>query len=302
MSSETLERDGWYVLLHVANYHDNSGGIWNNAVFESGPALKASRVEQRFRASVMFGVLLIIGSYHLVLFAQRRDDLSALFFALFCLGIGARTFAMSIGQSLGLTTSVGVYQLMQSVEYASMPIMTAMAMYFLAAILPVRWYRKATHFWALGLGVPLLLVAVFTTKSTFGAMLTVYQLHILGALVLILIHLIERSVRGERLARWCILAFLLIAFGVVNDILHSIDIIESTHIAPYTMIGFVLMQAGILSARNARLLASAMRSMPQNLRCFVKVKRPHASKASFSPTCRMNSELRSTLYAIFLGR
>ena len=96
---------------------------------------------------------------------------------------------------------------MQSVEYASMPIMTAMAMYFLAAILPVRWYRKATHFWALGLGVPLLLVAVFTTKSTFGAMLGVYQLHILGALVVILIYLLRKVLRGKRLARWCILTF-----------------------------------------------------------------------------------------------
>ena len=82
MPSETLQRDGWYVLLHVANYHDNSGGIWNNAVFESGPALKASRVEQRFRFCHVRRAL-IIGSYHLVLFAQRRDDLSALFFALF---------------------------------------------------------------------------------------------------------------------------------------------------------------------------------------------------------------------------
>ena len=105
----------------------------------------------------MFGVLLIIGSYHLVLFAQRRDDLSALFFALFCLRIGARTFAMSIGQSLGLTTSVGVYQLMQSVEYASMPMMMATAMYFWRQFFRGHGFERPRTSGRSGLGIPLLL-------------------------------------------------------------------------------------------------------------------------------------------------
>ena len=59
---------------------------------------------------MMFGVLLIIGSYHLVLFAQRRDDLSALYFAGFCLSISGRTFAMSLANTLGFTMSSLVYE------------------------------------------------------------------------------------------------------------------------------------------------------------------------------------------------
>ena len=246
----------------------------------------------------MFGVLLIIGSYHLVLFAQRRDDLSASF-RRFRLSIGARTFAMSIGQSLGLSTSVGAYQFMQSVEYASMPMMMATAMYFIEAVLPGPWFRKATHVWAMGLGIPLLLLAILTSKSTFGALLTVYQVHILGTLVVVLIYLVQGSLRGNRLARWCILAFLLVAFGAVNDILHSNDIIESTHIAPYTMIGFVLMQAGILSARMHRLRVNAMHSTRRNLKYSKRVKKPHESRVNFWQTCLTNSGRHSMRYVIF---
>ena len=293
---ETLQRDGWYVLLHISNYHDNSGGIWNSAVFDSGPSLSAARVQTRFRAAVMFGVLLIIGSYHLVLFAQRRDDLSALFFALFCLSIGARTFAMSIGQSLGLSTSIDAYQFMQSVEYASMPVMMATAMYFIEAVLPGRWFRNATHFWALGLGTPLLLLAMFATKSTFGSVLIVYQVHILGTLVIVLIYLVQGSLRGNQLARWCILAFLLVAFGAVNDILHSNDIIESTHIAPYTMIGFVLMQAGILSARNASIARERDALNATKLEVLQKSEEAARIKSEF--LANMSHELRTPLNAL----
>ena len=294
-SAQSL-KDGWYVMLHVANYHDNNGGIWNNPVFQSGPSLKASQVETRFSAAVMFGVLLIIGSYHLVLFAQRRDDLSALFFAAFCLSIGARTFAMSIGQSLGLSTSVGAYQFMQSVEYASMPMMMATAMYFIEAVLPGPWFRKATHVWAMGLGIPLLLLAILTSKSTFGALLTVYQVHILGTLVVVLVYLVQGSIRGNRLARWCILAFLLVAFGAVNDILHSNDIIESTHIAPYTMIGFVLMQAGILSARNASIARERDALNATKLEVLQKSEEAARIKSEF--LANMSHELRTPLNAL----
>ena len=127
-------------------------------------------------------------------------------------------------------------------------------------------------------------------------MLTVYQLHILGALVLILIHLIERSVRGERLAGWCILAFLLIAFGVVNDILHSVDIIESAHIAPYTMIGFVLMQAGILSARNAAIARGARCLNATKLEVLRKSEEAARIKSEF--LANMSHELRTPLNAL----
>ena len=98
---------------------------------------------------------------------------------------------------------------MQSVEYASMPMMMATAMYFLKAVLPGRWYRKATHFWALGLGIPLLLVAVLHQSPHLARYCTVYQLHILGTLVVVL----DLSCRGLypraiNSRGWCILAFL----------------------------------------------------------------------------------------------
>ena len=119
---------------------------------------------------------------------------------------------MSIGQSLGLSTSIDAYQFMQSVEYASMPMMMATAMYFIEAVLPSRWFRNATHFWALGLGIPLAAPGHLYIKVHIRVPFEVYQVHILGTLVLVLIYLVQGSLRGDKLARWCILAFLLGCF------------------------------------------------------------------------------------------
>ena len=116
---------------------------------------------------------------------------------------------------------------------------------------------------------------------------------------MVLVYLVQGSIRGNRLARWCILAFLLIAFGAVNDILHSNDIIESTHIAPYTMIGFVLMQAGILSARNASIARERDALNATKLEVLQKSEEAARIKSEFWQTCLTNSGRHSMRYVIF---
>jgi signal transduction histidine kinase len=144
--------------------------------------------------------------------------------------------------------------------------------------------------------VPLLLLAVVTHKAVFGLYLQLYQLHILGVLLLVLVHLGGQAWRGNSLARWCLIAFGLVAFGAVNDILHSVDIIETAHIAPYTMIGFVLMQAGILSARNAAIARERDALNATKLEVLQKSEEAARIKSEF--LANMSHELRTPLNAL----
>ena len=43
------------------------------------------------------------------------------------------------------------------------------------------------------------------------------------------------------------------SIGAMNDILHVLLIIESAFVGPYSAIGFILLQAGILAARSAKM-------------------------------------------------
>ena len=126
---------------------------------------------------------------------------------------------------------------------------------FIRELLPAHWFNRAFQLWGLVGGIPLILLALFTSKITFGEWLNWYQIHLIGTLVLVLVHLAIESFRGNWVAQWCLGAFCLVAIGIVNDILHAQEIIETAHIAPFTMIGFVLTQAGILAARNAAIAA-----------------------------------------------
>ena len=89
-------------------------------------------------------------------------------------------------------------------------------MCFLEAILPAPWFKRAIKIWALGFEGPLFFLALCTSKSVFGLYLQVYQIQILGVLVLVLVHFAAYAIKGSSLARWCLLAFGLVAFGAVT--------------------------------------------------------------------------------------
>lgn len=286
----------WYLLLRISNFHDQTGGIWNTPELADSSSLRHRKQLSDLRTRVMFGVLFIIGAYHLILFAQRRDDVSALCFGVFCLTIGARTFSMGIAQDVGLAGGDTSYQWLTTIEYLSMPIMVVTALNFIHVLLPAAWFSRVVQVVGYGLSVPLLLLTLLSPKMTFGSFLTVFQLQILAALIGILIHLIIRVRYGNRLAAWSLLAFALIASGAVNDILHSNNVIETTHIAPYTMMGFVLMQAGILSARNAAIARERDALNATKLEVLRKSEEAARVKSEF--LANMSHELRTPLNAL----
>ena len=286
----------WVILMSVSNFHDTSGGIWNTPTLLPHEASVRNEQQRLFRANFMFGVLCIIGLYHLILFAQRRDDKSALLFGGFCLSIAARTFAMSIGQSLGLTTSQGVYEFLQTIEYLSMPLMVMSSTFFIHALVPGERFRVVLKVWSFGFGLLLVALPLATSKAVFGEWLPVYQVQILGALLVVLGHLFVATFQGDRLAQWCLAAFGLIAAGATNDILHSNSVIETTHIVPFTTIGFVLTQAGILAARNAAIAAERDALNATKLEVLRKSEEAARVKSEF--LANMSHELRTPLNAL----
>ena len=116
MSSERV------VLIHLSSHHRSRGGVRGTPVVELSTRSSASVRLATFQTQVLFGIFLIVGFYHLVLFGLRREDEVALYFGLLSLTIAVRIFSMGLGQSLGLRGTVTDYVWMLRLEYVSMPL------------------------------------------------------------------------------------------------------------------------------------------------------------------------------------
>ena len=241
------------VWVHVSNFNSAGAGMWR--AVDLGPQNRIAQVEAFIFLlnAAIFGVLAIIALYHLVLFLQRREDTPSLYFAFFCTAVALRQWVTSrFSQELGLGASVEGFELLQRLEYVSMPLSTATAGLFILALVPGRFFKRFIYGYAVGLAAVLVLLTLLVNPLVFTNNLYLYQLYILGGAVVVLVYLAYRGWYGDLLARGLWLAFGGLAIGTVNDILVGQELIKTALIVPYTFIAFILLQSGILSGVAAR--------------------------------------------------
>lgn len=83
--------DGNEIIVQVSNFSHRSGGILESFTLGREAQVLDLRLKNIAYELFLFGGLLIIGAYHLALFAFRRKDYSALYFGLFCIFVSTRT-------------------------------------------------------------------------------------------------------------------------------------------------------------------------------------------------------------------
>ena len=241
------------IYLQVSNFRYARGGAWSLPKLGlKGSIRQASSSSLILNASI-FGIIVIIAIYHLILFLQRREDTPALFFALFCGSVTFRQWTTGhISQVLGMGHSVQGFELLVALEYISMPLACMSCGLFVHALIPGPYFKRFVYGFCVGFGAPLVVLTFLASAMTFSANTNIYQVHIFLGVVITLLYLIHKAFLGHVLARWVCLALAVVVVGVVNDILNGRGFIQTAYISAYTFIGFVLMQSGILSGVAAR--------------------------------------------------
>ncbi|MBF0398090.1 MAG: hypothetical protein HQK78_15020, partial [Desulfobacterales bacterium] len=78
------------IVLHVSNFHHRKGGIFKKIQLGSTEVIRKQWSKNIAFEFTIFGAILIMGLYHLGLFLLRHQDLSPLFFGLFCIIMAVR--------------------------------------------------------------------------------------------------------------------------------------------------------------------------------------------------------------------
>lgn len=79
------------ILVQVSNFHHRSGGMLESIHLGGERQIVKLRDINLAGELIIFGSLICIGLYHLALFFFRKENISSLYFALFCILIGIRT-------------------------------------------------------------------------------------------------------------------------------------------------------------------------------------------------------------------
>ena len=83
----------WVVLVQISNFYHAGGGIRSPPQLGPGPDFSERHYKDQLGYIFSLGVILVICIYNLMIYARRREDLSSLVLASFCLVAALRTFA-----------------------------------------------------------------------------------------------------------------------------------------------------------------------------------------------------------------
>lgn len=203
-------------------------------------------------ALTLFGVTLVMGIYHLCLFALRRSERSPLFFGMFCLAIAVREF-VKFDYLEARWPLVDLWSAHNRLEYLGFFVAVPCFLAFLDAVFPEHFWRAGHRIFAV-IALAASVMVILVPMSQILHVLQAYEVLTLLVVLYLTVALGRLMVRGDdRVLVWLIGGgtFVLIA-TVVNDILSNRGLFSSVTLSHYGVFAFIFVQSMVLAIRNMR--------------------------------------------------
>ncbi len=239
------------ILWQISNYAiPNAAGPYRPIFLGTERQLQRKIAWTYARNAFSLGILLMMGIYHLALFALRPRDRASLWFSLFCFNNIIRTVTVEHYLEM-FFDPIAVWPLVQRLEILSFYVGVPLFLLFLGAMFreqtPRRWYRRALVPWSLLTALTLLTPPMVYLRTLIIAELIAVPTAILGFIIL------KRAIHdGRTVALWIVAGFALLVLGLINDILKNERILHTVYITHYTLSVFTIFQAIVIAVGNQR--------------------------------------------------
>ena len=236
------------LVLHMANDVYPRPGLRDTILLGSESLIARIAEENNFFAAFLVGALALMALYHLGMYAMRREDRSPLYFSLFCILIVIRLMVTGEGQAFRFFPIN--WHISTALEYLTYYLAPVPFLLFLHSLYPRERipylsegiYALCAAFAIVVLALP---IGIYTRSLIFfQAVTALTMIYGLGIIIVAV-------ARNRDTARSFLVGILFLAATLINDILFSLRMIESTFLVPFGVFLFFFSQAFLLSRRFA---------------------------------------------------
>ncbi len=192
----------------------------------------------------LIGIYLVVGLYHLLLFAKRSVDRHNLHFGIFCV-LASLYWFFRIPSRDWLFGELVLWR--HKSELIAVFGLGPALLFFLSHLFYGKNSRIA-QFMAAYAGV-LALVTLVGSRVVADWCLWVWQISALPIMAYIIYFIVRTALRGNRDARYISAGVSLLMVAAIHDILASMGFINNPHLARYSFVVFVVGIAGVLANR-----------------------------------------------------
>lgn len=238
------------VVIQISNFDHRNGGCYESFLLGEAHDIQSLQIRWIALELFLFGSLLIIGLYHIVLFTFRRKDLSPLFFGIFCLLFAIRIFVTGERFIFYIFPDLPWWFTLR-LEYLSLYLPIPLFLFFVSSLYP-RESQQTINRIIIVLAVFFALSVLVLPSLYFSETIPYFFTYtVLGCLYIIYI-LIVAVIRKREESGLFLAGFILMFIAAINDIMHNLLIVNTALIAPLGLLAFIFMQAVILSRRSSR--------------------------------------------------
>ncbi|MBF0102993.1 MAG: response regulator [Desulfobacterales bacterium] len=232
-------------ILQIANFNHRFGGTWETILLGEEHAIRNMREKKLNLEFFLFGILLIMGTYHLSLFVLRRVDKAPFYFALYCLLIAIRsstTGEVFISNMLPWIP----YEYMRKIEYVCVYAALPTFCMFIHSLFPLEFSNYFLRVIQL-FGISVTLLVMLTPTKIFTWTLISFQIVIIITCIYSIGILILCTIRKREGALIFLSGITIMFISIVNDVLYSNLIIDTAYIVPLGLCIFIFFQAVLIS-------------------------------------------------------
>ncbi|MCQ6560299.1 sensor histidine kinase [Paenibacillus mendelii] len=245
------------IVVQVSNFQHRKGGIWKDFTLGDNSDITKSQMKLTVQEMIIFGSLMIIGIYHIGLYAFRRQEYFTLYFGLLCLFVAARTSVTSDAYLMQLFTSL-TWEAGMKVEYISFALSVVSGYLYIYGLFPKDASKRVKRI-IVSFGISLCFVVLLTPAIGFTRLLPVFQLFVLLASLYSLFVLITAQMRKREGASFVLAGVAVFVVTILNDMLFYNEWFANNQLVPLGLFFFILMQSFIISTR----FSSALRRVEQ---------------------------------------
>ncbi|MFO1442340.1 sensor histidine kinase [Bacillus sp. Bva_UNVM-123] len=235
------------LIIQASNFFQRNGGLFEPILIGSSEAITQYKEKGIFFDSIVIASLLLMGIYHLTLFAFRKKEFQFLFFGIVCIVVGIRNLIVFRGLTLFIFPNLS-WQVADKIEYLGATFGIIFFALFSYTQFKEDMSRKILN----------IIIIVFSSYSVFILLMpsiiflkVTIILEILSLLTFLYFFYVYITVLNRKRA----LAFLngvavsMLTIAVVNDILLSNNLIGTIELSPIGLLFFMIAQAIILSKK-----------------------------------------------------
>ncbi|MDQ0231797.1 diguanylate cyclase [Metabacillus malikii] len=243
----TPKHESFTITLQISNHEHLRGGMWKPIEIGTAESIHKQYIHQIILQSLLLGILILAGIYHIGLGVFRKSEASLLYFGVFCLVAAFRN--LMVGDIFFTKFFPDVsWEFEKKLNYISLYLhvpLLAMVLYRLYSNDFPKWFIKLSIIVPISFSV----ITIFTKAITYTAYLKYFQVFIIFCSIFALYGILKSLKRRLVETKFLIVGIVSLLMTVIVDVFNYIIRLLNTNLYLIGLTVFIICFSFLLSRK-----------------------------------------------------